>query len=174
MLHKHMVLQLQDVPGAGWHWSGDVSQSMLEDADLGTVDALSKLCSDAHWDVEVHRRDACYHMSGDWRVCMWRNCCRCNADFRHELSGRSLRDYSLGDAASAQDSEEVLAPPGRLNLLDVLREDVWLARPAVAVCKADCKGLCSQCGKDLNRGSCGCPVDDSDHPFAKLKNLKLN
>lgn len=174
MLHKQMVLQLQDLPKSGWHWCGDVPQSMLEDASLGTVDALLRLCSDVHWDIEVRRESVCYRLSGEWHLCMRRHCRRCNADFEHELSGQSQRDYSLGDSATIESDEEVLAPPGRVDLLDVLREDIWLARPGTVVCKTDCKGLCPRCGADLNRGDCGCHMDDPSHPFAKLKHLKLN
>lgn len=173
-LYKRMILQLQDLPKSGWQWSGDVPRSLLEDATLGTVDALSGLCSDAHWNVELHREGGCYRLSGEWHLCMWRHCRRCNADFEHKLSGQSQRDYSIGDDASVQDEQEVLPPPGRLDLLDVLREDIWLARPGTVVCSAECKGLCPKCGQDLNAGGCGCTTDDSDHPFAKLKQLKLN
>ena len=174
MLYKHMILQLQDLPKPGWYWCGEVPQALLEDAELGAVNALTGLCSDAHWDVQVHRENGCYRLSGAWRVCMQRQCSRCNADFDHHLAGESRRNYSLGDVASVEADEEVLMPPGRVDLLDVLREDIWLARPAVAVCKDDCMGLCSQCGQDLNKGQCDCPADDVDHPFAKLKDLKLN
>ncbi len=49
----------------------------------------------------------------------------------------------------------------RLDLDELVREDVFLAMPVRFLCKDDCKGLCSICGADLNLGSCGCnkPTD---------------
>ena len=43
-----------------------------------------------------------------------------------------------------------------LVLEDALREQVLLAVPMKMLCREDCKGLCSQCGKNLNVGSCTC------------------
>lgn len=43
-----------------------------------------------------------------------------------------------------------------LLLEEVLREQVLLSVPIKAVCREDCKGLCPQCGKNLNLGACSC------------------
>ncbi len=40
--------------------------------------------------------------------------------------------------------------------LENIRELLIIERPLVYLCKSDCKGLCSQCGKDLNDGACNC------------------
>jgi uncharacterized protein len=49
----------------------------------------------------------------------------------------------------------------RLNLDELVEEDVNLALPTKYLCKDDCKGLCSSCGKNLNNGQCDCkaPID---------------
>jgi len=47
-----------------------------------------------------------------------------------------------------------------LLLEDVVREQVLLAVPLKAVCSDSCKGLCPQCGRNLNTESCDC------HPAA--------
>jgi len=44
-----------------------------------------------------------------------------------------------------------------LDLRPVVREQWLLNVPSYAVCRAECKGLCSTCGKDLNEGPCACP-----------------
>jgi uncharacterized metal-binding protein YceD (DUF177 family) len=36
-----------------------------------------------------------------------------------------------------------------------------------------CKGLCAQCGKDLNEGPCDCPPPTRDDRWQALKNVKL-
>jgi uncharacterized protein len=59
-----------------------------------------------------------------------------------------------------------------IDLEPLFREQFVLAVPYAPLCKEDCKGLCPQCGTDLNTGTCTCsaPVDPR---FAGLKNLKL-
>lgn len=43
-----------------------------------------------------------------------------------------------------------------LDLRPALRELWLLSVPKYVVCDEACKGLCPQCGKDLNAGSCEC------------------
>jgi uncharacterized protein len=59
-----------------------------------------------------------------------------------------------------------------IDLEPLVREQVILAVPYAPLCREDCKGLCPQCGVDLNTGSCRCekPIDPR---FEALKGLKL-
>jgi hypothetical protein len=43
-----------------------------------------------------------------------------------------------------------------LFLADVLAEQVLLALPMKAICRSDCRGLCPQCGVNLNNEECRC------------------
>jgi uncharacterized protein len=50
-----------------------------------------------------------------------------------------------------------------LDLADPVREQLILAVPEFVLCREDCRGLCDQCGQDLNLGSCTCkrhPAED--------------
>ena len=44
----------------------------------------------------------------------------------------------------------------QIDLTETVRQHVLLEIPMVTLCKEDCAGLCSQCGKDLNEGPCDC------------------
>ena len=44
-----------------------------------------------------------------------------------------------------------------LDLRGAIREEWLLAQPRFVVCRDDCRGLCPQCGADLNEGQCSCP-----------------
>ncbi len=59
-----------------------------------------------------------------------------------------------------------------LELEDVLREQVLLAVPIKTVCRPDCKGLCPQCGKNLNNETCGCEQKAADPRWNALKGLR--
>jgi len=61
-----------------------------------------------------------------------------------------------------------------INLQDGIQEQVILALPVRALCSENCKGLCADCGSDLNAGDCGCSRQPLDDRFAVLKNLKLD
>ncbi len=172
-MHELLRMQLLDLPASGWQWHGDVSRLLMEDASRGRIEALHGLCQDVHWDVDLQHRGACYYLEGHWRVRVARHCSRCNAVFESDMQGLTRRDFRVATDDVSVEAGDVLAPPGELDMLDVLREDIWLDWPAVVQCRADCKGLCQHCGKDLNQGPCKCPADEGDHPFAVLRALKL-
>lgn len=59
----------------------------------------------------------------------------------------------------------------KLDLADPLREYVLLNLPPAPRCEATCKGLCPQCGHNLNEGPCDCEPDMLDERFAVLSRL---
>ncbi len=59
----------------------------------------------------------------------------------------------------------------RLDLEDAMREYALLGLPAAPRCRADCKGLCPECGKNLNEGDCDCERELVDERFAALAKL---
>jgi uncharacterized protein len=60
----------------------------------------------------------------------------------------------------------------RLAIGDVLREQVLLALPMKALCRLDCKGLCPNCGTNLNSASCGCAKELFSPHMDKLLEIK--
>jgi uncharacterized protein len=51
-----------------------------------------------------------------------------------------------------------------LDMRPALREAWLLAVPGYAQCREDCRGLCANCGTDLNTGTCDCvPVEVPSH-----------
>lgn len=60
-----------------------------------------------------------------------------------------------------------------VDLTEAVRQNVLLALPMVTICQEDCRGLCPQCGQDLNLGSCGCKPE-VDERLSVLKQLLQN
>lgn len=59
-----------------------------------------------------------------------------------------------------------------LDLEEVFRQAIYLGLPMHPVCRSDCRGLCAQCGHDLNEGPCGCVGDEVDPRWQTLWDLK--
>ena len=60
------------------------------------------------------------------------------------------------DALDDPDSYAVAPDATEIDVTAALREELLLAAPRYVLCREDCKGLCPQCGKDLNAGPCNC------------------
>ncbi len=59
-----------------------------------------------------------------------------------------------------------------LFLADVLAEQVLLALPMKVICRSDCRGLCPQCGANLNGEECRCESHAADPRLASLGRIK--
>ncbi|MDO8754775.1 MAG: DUF177 domain-containing protein, partial [Anaerolineales bacterium] len=75
------------------------------------------------------------------------------------------------DQRSETDSGLILPEDGHIDLATLLYEYALLELPISPICKPDCEGLCAECGQNLNEKDCGHRPEQSDSPFAKLKNL---
>jgi uncharacterized protein len=64
--------------------------------------------------------------------------------------------------------ENDLIDPGQ-----ALYEETLSAIPQKPLCKDTCKGLCPNCGLNLNTDQCACESDTADSRWADLKKLKL-
>lgn len=59
-----------------------------------------------------------------------------------------------------------------LLLEDVLKEQALLALPVKQICSSECKGLCPQCGRNLNVEDCDCVTTMSDPRWAALEDIR--
>jgi DUF177 domain-containing protein len=78
-----------------------------------------------------------------------------------------------GGSFGLDDTDEELFDGKVINLEPIVREQVLLALPMSAVCRDECKGLCMECGQNLNDKQCGCETTFVDPRLAALKNIKL-
>ncbi|MBF0329792.1 MAG: DUF177 domain-containing protein [Nitrospirae bacterium] len=59
-----------------------------------------------------------------------------------------------------------------LDTDEIFLEQLLLDVPMKPLCSKDCKGICPECGADLNDMQCDCEPGDGDPRFAVLKKLK--
>ena len=116
---------------------------------------------------------------GHLTVAMEADCDRClevahfPLDMDFELFYRPASE-GLGDEKEidAQEAEIGFYQGEGLELNDVLHEFVLLSLPMQRVCKETCKGICPACGLNRNFNQCQCSLNEVDHRWTALKNLK--
>jgi uncharacterized protein len=59
----------------------------------------------------------------------------------------------------------------KLDTEKLLSNEILINWPPKVLCKEDCKGICKQCGKDLNLGDCGCDDFVPDPRMAVIKDI---
>lgn len=84
-------------------------------------------------------------------------------------------DVVTGLPLAPFDEEEIFPIDAHheLDLTETIRQNALTALPMVTLCQEDCKGLCSQCGHDLNLGPCECKPE-VDARLSVLEKLLQN
>lgn len=62
-------------------------------------------------------------------------------------------------------------PDAQLSVEEMVYADIVLDLPNKILCCEECKGLCPQCGVNLNQGACSCPHSSGDPRLAVLRDL---
>ncbi|MBN2983544.1 MULTISPECIES: YceD family protein [Cohnella] len=90
----------------------------------------------------------------------------CRVSFRESFKIVSKEMAERGE----QDDEDFVPIYGdSLELRPYVEEELLLHLPYAPLCREDCKGLCSECGHNLNHGTCGCNREKIDPRLAALK-----
>ena len=91
-------------------------------------------------------------------------------------AGDSEDDELLEDAARSDVDDDALGiaeyRDDKIDLREVVREQLYLAMPMKPLCREDCKGLCPVCGVNRNRETCTCQQEWVDPRMAALKQWK--
>ena len=97
-------------------------------------------------------------------------CDRCQVEVRRPMTV-PFQHVLVTSLNREENDELILVEDFRLDVSELAEIDIILALPSKFLCKEDCRGLCPQCGKDLNDGDCGCETDTVDPRLAALKQL---
>ncbi len=97
-------------------------------------------------------------------------CDRCGVETQHKHT--VTVDKLLATAIERQESDTIITVPDmKLNVDEFVYSEVILDLPSKHLCNDDCKGICTECGKNLNEGKCGCETHEVDPRLAKLMEL---
>ena len=89
-------------------------------------------------------------------------CARCGGDFDFTTT---VDDFAT--------SVEIDEKTEFVDLTDELRQSIILSLPSYPVCRQDCRGVCTTCGKNLNEGPCTCAHEERDSRWGALDALDL-
>ncbi len=161
----------------------DVSAILKETGGKMDVDGEAAL-SDTEFLGETYRFTAPLkikgHISNNGKslilnaVCegeMITECARCMKDITVPIN--FLIDENLvraGEEAS-EDDDVIVFEDTQIDLDDIAAACFLMNIEGRYLCRDDCKGLCPECGADLNEGDCGCRTDTIDPRWSALADI---
>ena len=109
-----------------------------------------------------------FYWRGQLATTVAASCRRCLAPVSLPLAAK-VRVLFTADQLADDPSVYVIPEQARtLDLSEAIREELILAVSEYVLCRDDCRGICPQCGKDLNDGPCECRPGAADPRWAAL------
>ena len=97
-------------------------------------------------------------------------CDRCLSPFTQAYDV-PLEHTLVATLEDEENDDYILLDQYQLDLADLTMADILLELPYKSLCREDCRGLCTMCGKNLNEGLCGCTRQSVDPRLDVLRQL---
>ena len=155
-----------------------VTRSFSSD-DLGFDDKSIELREPVQTDLRISVLDERVQVKGILKAGLILTCCRCTCRFHRDTE----KDFAVEYWPDKTEEESEIELDyddldvgfywgDKLDLNEVILEQVLIDVPMNPICKDDCMGLCEKCGADHNFGGCTCLEDKGDPRLEALKELK--
>ncbi len=155
----------------------DVSQIVKNDGATRLVDESFCLPEDSDKSVDVRflspvhvcgtvkNVDNILYLEAEAAVTIEALCARCLKPVTHDFR------FPIREQFSASKTGEELVPlkNDEIDLAPLAEQFFYLALPIRFLCREDCKGLCPNCGQNLNEAACSCDNEEIDPRLAALK-----
>lgn len=138
-------------------------------------------------EVKLIRVGSMVEVTGQFVTSYTTSCGRClesitrplSASFELTFTNEPIKVHA--DEADAEEGVELTADElgliffdgKEIDLSEAIEEQVILSLPIQPLCSTGCKGLCPQCGVDLNKAMCSCAPPEIINKFSALKNFKV-
>lgn len=146
-----------------------------DNADFGIPGVAFRDLMNVRLNIQQVREE--YYCHGVVTVPVEEECSRCLEIFDTELTGElsfiikteNAQAVMATDSAAEVVTIKVSEPVVDLN--ELIKEALLLSLPMKPLCSDDCKGLCANCGANLNEETCDCDVEEIDERWEGLKDL---
>ena len=115
-------------------------------------------------ELEIFNTRDSFVVEGKLKAELILSCSRCLQKYNSPVE----LDISEDVLKSEMEDEE------ELYLDEIVMDNIILSLPMKPLCSDNCKGICPECGQDLNEGECDCEVEALDPRLAKLKDFYNN
>jgi len=168
-------LDLASVAGSpGARWKHDFTVALPKDEELDLAEPVAGT-------ITVTNTGQLLLVRGKMTATARVECARCgeavecavDAPIEEEFSIRGPEGAPVGpgDTIDVEEPAAAAFADNMLDLTELLRQQLLLSLPLSPLCRPDCKGICPDCGKNLNEGPCGCAEAPAESPFAVLESL---
>jgi len=139
--------------------------------ELGLTDAV-KADGEVKVNAFVDKFEDSFRIKVNVKADLIEQCDKCLKEYKSQFDENGEQIYQVGKGEYEDDDIEVLPDNTKeIELSELINEVFLINRPIQKTCKENCKGLCPDCGKNLNHTTCNCKSERIDPRLEKLKSL---
>ena len=172
------LYELNDIPfeelDKGKIIIGDISPERIKHPEL-------KFCDNLKFKLIIQIKPKKILIDGNVKGVIKLTCDKCLEEFKFYVEDKINYVFFLTKIVVDKKNKEFKLTKEDLEI-DFLEEDIlplkniifgqfFLNIPIKKLCREDCKGLCPNCGCNLNYKKCNCKKEQTFSPFSKLKEL---
>jgi uncharacterized protein len=124
---------------------------------------------------EAFKVDGSILLNGIIKYTFSDQCARCLTHFDNTIETEFKAVLSDCPKENEKDNEsdeiQLKITDGCIDPEEDIKQMIYLSMPMKSLCKPDCKGICPNCGVNLNYEECKCKDNLIDPRFEKLKDL---
>ena len=126
--------------------------------------------------LSVRKEGSMLSVTGQTEVHLLMPCDRYLTDVDVPFSVQINRELDLSREQDEEvDEDELSFIDGcMLDADKLVTDEIVVALPTKILCREDCRGLCPQCGKNLNEGTCECTHESLDPRMAAIAEIFRN
>lgn len=165
-----MIIDIDRLPKKGLKVQKD-----FEFLSLDLVEESAVFLEPVHAEVAIKKLGEEISIKGRIKIRLSFNCSRCLVPFEFPIDSRFdlvCLPEELDVVKEELDSEDMnkfFYYSRKIDLKEVVLEQLNLTFPVKPLCSEDCQGICPNCGKIIRKGECSCVRSDSDPRLEKLK-----
>ncbi|MEK9628909.1 MAG: DUF177 domain-containing protein [Nitrospinota bacterium] len=172
-----MIFEVEDIPEGGLNFDilADKGQFGIDQPDCSLTAGIKVK-------GKLSRIGEDVTFSGDLHAPLQGVCTRCLKQFPFDVKSKvqvhfipRAKEASPGSEIEITESDidKEVYEEGRIDVTGPIRDQILLEVPLRNLCQEGCKGICPDCGIDLNLSQCNCQNEGNIDPrLAVLKNFK--
>lgn len=169
-MDTNMIIDVDRIPREGMHISKDFD---FLGADL--VDESAVFLEPAHGELFIRMIGDEIYVKGEIRTRLSLVCSRCLTPYEFPVASRFDLVFlpedldEMTDELSDEDVDQMFYRDRRLDVRNIVLEQMNLVFPLKPLCTPECEGICAVCGEIIRDGRCSCLVKEADPRWDKDK-----
>jgi uncharacterized protein len=165
-----MIIDVEKLPKEGRKISKD-----FEFLSAALVEESAVFLKPVHAELIVRKAGDEILIKGKIATSLSLICSRCLVPFESSIDSKFDLVYLpeeldvIQDQLESDDINKLFYYNGKIDIEEVILEQLNLVFPVKPLCSDDCQGICPVCGKIIRDGQCVCVSKSSDPRLNKLK-----